>query len=146
MEASEATAKFLLTLQEVKAKQMTVMDLQKKITEGEARLKQQQVRRVAKSSLLCFFFLSFFWYICLPISLVQNLYEAVRSDRNLYSKHLIEAQDEIAEMRRKFTIMNHQIQQLKEEIQSKDRGSWRFFPLCSVSRVHFFLLVFPPQS
>ncbi len=47
----------------------------------------------------------------------QNLYEAVRSDRNLYSKNLIEAQDEIDEMKRKFKIMNHQIEQLKEEIQ-----------------------------
>lgn len=92
MEASEATAKYLIALQEVKAKQMRIMDLQKKIAEGESKLKQQ-----------------------------QNLYEAVRSDRNLYSKHLIEAQDEIAEMRRKFKIMNHQIEQLKEEIQAKDQ-------------------------
>ena len=51
----------------------------------------------------------------------QNLYEAVRSDRNLYSKNLIESQDEIAEMKRKFKIMNHQIEQLKEEIHSKDQ-------------------------
>ena len=50
----------------------------------------------------------------------QNLYEAVRPDRNLYSKQLIESQDEIAEMKRKFKIMNHQIEQLKEEIQAKD--------------------------
>ena len=52
----------------------------------------------------------------------QNLYEAVRSDRNLYSKNLIESQDEIAEMKRKFKIMNHQIEQLKEEIHSKDQN------------------------
>eukprot|EP00698_Gefionella_okellyi_P003771 TRINITY_DN13508_c0_g1_i1.p1 TRINITY_DN13508_c0_g1~~TRINITY_DN13508_c0_g1_i1.p1 ORF type:complete len:877 (-),score=280.18 TRINITY_DN13508_c0_g1_i1:69-2699(-) len=99
MEASEATAKYLISLQEVKAKQMRIMDLNKRIAEGEAKLKQQ-----------------------------QNLYEAVRSDRNLYSKHLIEAQDEIAEMRRKFKIMNHQIEQLKEEIQAKDQ---------SLVKVHF---------
>ena len=54
---------------------------------------------------------------------MQNLYEAVRSDRNLYSKSLIESQDEIAEMKRKFKIMNHQIEQLKEEIQAKDQVS-----------------------
>jgi predicted nucleic acid-binding Zn-ribbon protein len=47
---------------------------------------------------------------------LQNLYEAVRSDRNLYSKNLIESQDEITEMKRKLKIMNHQIDQLKEEI------------------------------
>ena len=72
---------------------MTILDLQKKIAEGDAKLKQQ-----------------------------QNLYEAVRSDRNLYSKNLIESQDEIAEMKRKFKIMNHQIEQLKEEIQAKDQA------------------------
>ena len=30
----------------------------------------------------------------------------MRSDRNLYSKSLIESQDEIAEMKRKFKIMS----------------------------------------
>ena len=67
------------------------MDLQRRIAEGESKLKQQ-----------------------------QNLYEAVRADRNLYSKNLIEAQDEIQEMKRKFKIMQHQIEQLKEEITGKD--------------------------
>merc|ERR1719201_1820344 len=52
----------------------------------------------------------------------EQLYEAVRSDRNLYSKNLIESQDEIAEMKRKFKIMNHQIEQLKEEITAKDHA------------------------
>jgi chromosome segregation ATPase len=50
------------------------------------------------------------------------LYEAVRSDRNLYSKNLIEAQDEVADMRRKFGIASHQITQLKDEIQTKDQA------------------------
>ena len=44
----------------------------------------------------------------------------MRSDRNLYSKNLIECQDEITEMKRKLKIMNHQIDQLKEEITSKE--------------------------
>jgi len=92
-EASDANAKFVAALEEVKLREMTILDLQKKIFEGEARLKQQ-----------------------------QNLYEAVRSDRNLYSKNLIESQDEIAEMKRKFKIMNHQIEQLKEEIDAKDQA------------------------
>jgi chromosome segregation ATPase len=93
-QASDATAKYLEALEEVKIRQMTIMDLQKTIQEGEQKLKQQQA-----------------------------LYEAVRSDRNLYSKNLIEAQDEIDEMRRKFKIMNHQIEQLKEEIQVRSRAS-----------------------
>ena len=44
----------------------------------------------------------------------------MRSDRNLYSKNLIESQDEITEMKRKLKIMNHQIGQLKEEIMAKE--------------------------
>ena len=36
------------------------------------------------------------------------------------SKKLIESQDEIQEMKRKFKIMNHQIEQLKDEISAKD--------------------------
>ncbi len=50
----------------------------------------------------------------------QNLYEAVRSDRNLYSKQLTETQDEIAEIKRRYKIVNHQISQLKEEIDAKE--------------------------
>jgi chromosome segregation ATPase len=90
-EASEANSKYMQALEEVKLREMAIIDLQKKIAEGDNRLKQQ-----------------------------QNLYEAVRSDRNLYSKNLIEAQDEIQEMKRKFKIINHQIEQLKEEISAKD--------------------------
>ena len=90
-EASEATTKYLQAMEEVKLREIATIDLQKKIAEGENKLKQQ-----------------------------QNLYEAVRSDRNLYSKNLIEAQDEIQEMKRKFKIMTHQIDQLKEEISAKD--------------------------
>jgi chromosome segregation ATPase len=44
----------------------------------------------------------------------------VRSDRNLYSKNLLEATEEIAELKMKFKRMTQQISQLKEEIQSKD--------------------------
>jgi transposase len=48
------------------------------------------------------------------------LYEAVRSEKNLYSKNLLEAQDDVAELNRKFKIAQHQITQLKEEIEAKD--------------------------
>jgi chromosome segregation ATPase len=51
------------------------------------------------------------------LKLQQALYEQVRSDRNLFSKQQVQAEDEIAEMKRKFKIMAHQIDQLKEEIQ-----------------------------
>ena len=76
-EAAEAADRYAQALEAVKEREISVLQLQKKIAEGEAKLKQQ-----------------------------QNLYEAVRSDRNLYSKNLIESQDEIAEMKRKFKIMN----------------------------------------
>lgn len=85
-------------------------DVRVEIIEGETKLKQQ-----------------------------QNLYEAVRSDRNLYSKNLIEAQDEIAEMKRKFKIMNHQIEQLKEEINSKDRCN--YFAFLFLYNLNFLLLL-----
>jgi chromosome segregation ATPase len=91
--ASEYESKYLQAMEEVKIRENAIADLKKMIAEGEAKLKQQ-----------------------------QNLYEAVRSDRNLYSKNLIEAQDEIAEMKRKQKIMNHQIEQLKEEITAKDQA------------------------
>merc|ERR1719277_1646088 len=51
----------------------------------------------------------------------KNLYEAVRTDKNLYSKNLTESLEEISEMRKKFRVMYHQIEQLKEEIKEKDK-------------------------
>lgn len=90
-EANAMNSKYLEALEEVKLRELAIVDLQKQIADGESKLKQQ-----------------------------QNLYEGVRADRNLYSKNLIEAQDEIQEMKRKFKIMNHQIEQLKEEISAKD--------------------------
>lgn len=50
-------------LDEVRAREVALLELQKHISEGEGRLKQQTA-----------------------------LYEAVRADRNTYSKSLIEAQ------------------------------------------------------
>ena len=74
----------------LKRKEMQLYQLKKQIAENESKLKQQ-----------------------------HTLYEAVCSDRNLCSKNLIEARDEITEMKRKLKIMSHQIDQLKEEIASK---------------------------
>ncbi|KAL5022872.1 hypothetical protein ScPMuIL_002027 [Solemya velum] len=92
-EASDLTQKVLQHMEDVKVREMQIFDYKKKIAEAETKLKQQ-----------------------------QNLYEAVRSDRNLYSKNLIESQDEITEMKRKLKVMNHQIDQLKEEIQAKENA------------------------
>eukprot|EP00878_Enallax_costatus_P041321 GHUV01048012.1.p1 GENE.GHUV01048012.1~~GHUV01048012.1.p1 ORF type:complete len:148 (+),score=40.48 GHUV01048012.1:315-758(+) len=53
----------LQALDEVKVREVALVELQKRITDGDSKLKQQQA-----------------------------LYEAVRADRNMYSKSLIEAQ------------------------------------------------------
>ncbi|XP_053245246.1 cilia- and flagella-associated protein 58 [Podarcis raffonei] len=90
-EASDLTQKVLHHMEDIKVREMQIFDYKKQIAESETKLKQQ-----------------------------QNLYEAVRSDRNLYSKNLIEAQDEINEMRKKLKIMTHQVDQLKEEISAKE--------------------------
>ena len=87
----DAPRRYTACLEEVKLRDMQLLQLQKEISEWEAKLKQQ-----------------------------QHLYEAVRSDRNLYSKNLLEAQDEISEMKRKAKIQAHQLGQLKEEISGKD--------------------------
>ena len=82
-----------LSEEEVKIKDLDIIEKKKKLREAKVKLKQQQM-----------------------------LYEATRSDRNLYSKQLIEAQDTIAEYKRKFNILNHQIDQLKEEIVVKEQA------------------------
>lgn len=89
--AAQANAKYFHSLEEIKLKDNLISEFQKKNIETEAKLKQQ-----------------------------QNLYEAVRSDRNLYSKNLTETQDEIAEIKRRYKIVSHQISQLKEEIDAKE--------------------------
>jgi chromosome segregation ATPase len=79
--------------EEVKIKEMHLFDANKKITEVEKKLKEQ-----------------------------QYMYENVRTERNLYSKNCIEFEDEIIEMKRKLKIMSHQIEQLKEEISNKEQA------------------------
>ena len=93
LEASEQRSLYLQAMEEVKLRDMRVDELLKKVADWEAKLKQQ-----------------------------QHLYESVRSDRNLYSKNFMEAQDEICEMKRKLKITNHQIEQLKDEIGAKDQA------------------------
>jgi len=90
-EASNKSHECLMSLEKNKLLDNQISDYKKKLKEAEIRLKQQ-----------------------------QGLYEAVRSDRNLYSKNFLEAQDEITEKKRKLKIMSHQIEQLKEEITTKE--------------------------
>ncbi len=91
LEASHANSKYYQCLEKVKLKSNLITKLQKKNIEADAKLKQQ-----------------------------QNLYEVVRSDRNLYSKNLREVQEEISDLKMKYKRMTQQISQLKDEIGLKD--------------------------
>merc|ERR1719171_47708 len=91
IELNLAHGKFVNASEELKNKDNQLANLKKLITDVKSKLNQQ-----------------------------KNLHEAVRTDRNLYSKNLFESQEEIAEMKKKFKIMYHQIEQLKEEIKEKD--------------------------
>ena len=91
IDASQAHAKYYQTLEELKIKNNLINELQKKNSELDAKLKHQ-----------------------------QNLYEAVRSDRNLYSKNLLQAHEEQGDLTKKFTRMSHQVDQLKDELKVKD--------------------------
>ncbi|CAK85366.1 unnamed protein product (macronuclear) [Paramecium tetraurelia] len=90
-DAALINAKFLHSQEEIKLKDNLISEFQKKNIETDNKLKQQ-----------------------------QHLYEEVRSDRNLYSKNLLETQDEIAVIKRRHKIVQHQIAQLKEEIDAKE--------------------------
>ncbi|KAJ3007534.1 hypothetical protein HKX48_009062 [Thoreauomyces humboldtii] len=80
-------------IQEMKNKEIDLFDYKKRTVQADTKLKHQ-----------------------------QNLYEAVQSDRNLHSKHLIEAQAEISKMKRKLKIMNFRINGFKEDIGSKNQA------------------------
>ncbi|KAK2530612.1 Cfap58 [Columba guinea] len=92
-EASELKQKVLQNLKDIEIREMQICDYEKKIEESAIKLKQQ-----------------------------QNSCEAVRTERNLYSKHLMEAKDEIAETKKRLKSVTHQVDQLKEEIREKDEA------------------------
>lgn len=88
---SSATQKYFTVLEQVKLQDVQVDALQRKAHEAEAKLKKQQA-----------------------------MYESVRSDRNMYSKNLVEVQEEIEVMNLSFRTLSHQVDQYKEEITLKD--------------------------
>jgi len=92
-EAKMSMKKYLHLSEEIKLKNNLISEFLKKTQETEAKLKRQ-----------------------------QQLYEAVRSDRNLYSKNLTETQDKIAEIKLRYKVVMHQISQLKEEIEAKEKA------------------------
>ncbi|NXJ30146.1 CFA58 protein, partial [Dicrurus megarhynchus] len=90
-ETSELKEKILRNMKDLEIHQMQICDYEKEIQVQGIKLKQQ-----------------------------QNLCETLRSERTLYSKNLIEAKDEIAEMKMKLKTATRQLDQLKEELKEKD--------------------------
>merc|ERR1711972_836215 len=93
IECSVANSKYMAALEELKNRDNKISELKKNYADVKGKLAQQKL-----------------------------LYENVRTERNLKSKNLVESQDEIAEMKTKFKIMYHQIEQLKEEIKEKEQA------------------------
>merc|ERR1719446_1975200 len=91
IELSQANAKYFSAKEELKTRGALLTELKKQIANVQAKRNQQ-----------------------------KNLYDAVCMDRNLHAKNLVESNEQIAEMRRKFKIMFHQTTALKEEIREKD--------------------------
>ncbi|KFP66709.1 Coiled-coil domain-containing protein 147, partial [Cariama cristata] len=90
-ETRDLKEKVLKHMKDIEIREIQICDYEKKIEESEIKFKQQQTN-------------------C----------EAVRMERNLYSKNLIEAKDEIAETRKKLKTVIHQVDQLKEEIADRE--------------------------
>lgn len=68
-----------------------MLELQKKLAENEKKIKSQ-----------------------------QDLYDTVRKEKNMFFKHLIEAQDDLMDNRNLLTNNKMDIEQLKGELKTKD--------------------------
>jgi len=91
IELSQANAKYFACKEELKTRGAALTELKKQIANVQAKRNQQ-----------------------------KNLYDNVCMDRNLHAKNLVESNEQISEMKRKFKIMSHQTTALKEEIRDKD--------------------------
>ncbi|CAH8549942.1 unnamed protein product [Schistosoma margrebowiei] len=87
LDASELTKKILINMDELKLREMQIFENKKKIAEYETKLKQQ-----------------------------QNLYEAIRNDRNLYNKQLINTQNELNQLKKQLNLLIQQMNQLKNDL------------------------------
>ncbi|NXG03378.1 CFA58 protein, partial [Sakesphorus luctuosus] len=89
-ETSELKEKVLHHMKDLEVHQIQICDYEKEIQVQVIKLKQQ-----------------------------QNLCETLRIERSLYSKNLIEAKDEIADLKIKLKTSTRQVDQLKEELKDK---------------------------
>ncbi|XP_011154123.1 cilia- and flagella-associated protein 58 [Harpegnathos saltator] len=78
-------------ISEVRLKQTEISDYKKSLAEAEIKYRQQ-----------------------------QSLLEVIRAERNLYSKNLVEVQEEVKDLRRNLKITSQQVEQLKEDIATKE--------------------------
>ncbi|XP_047199497.1 cilia- and flagella-associated protein 58 isoform X1 [Hippoglossus stenolepis] len=90
-ETSSLTQKVQQKMADVEVRELEIFDWKKKVTEAEYKLKQK-----------------------------VNLLDSIVTERNLYSKNLIEAQEEIAENKGKMKTMSNHIERLKDEITGKE--------------------------
>ncbi|XP_018319123.1 cilia- and flagella-associated protein 58-like [Agrilus planipennis] len=90
-ESIELSRKIEETMDEVKIKKAEIFGLKKMITEVEAKLKMQ-----------------------------QNLFDAIRAERNQFQKALQESMAEAGELKGKLKISIHQTEQLKEDASMKE--------------------------
>ena len=92
IEASHAHSKYYQTLEELKIKNTQIQNLQRENQEIDSKCKHQ-----------------------------QNLYDAVRSDRNLYSKDFMKSKEEINELWKKYKRMTYSVEQNRDDIKNKDQ-------------------------
>ena len=90
-EAQELAKRVDLLIDDVNNADGAVFTYRKELSEMETRLKQQ-----------------------------QNLYQAARNDRMMLNKNLTGAQDEISDSKGKLRVLQHQFDQLKEEMVAKE--------------------------
>eukprot|EP00391_Amoebophrya_sp_Ameob2_P006425 CAMPEP_0178992684 /NCGR_PEP_ID=MMETSP0795-20121207/6257_1 /TAXON_ID=88552 /ORGANISM="Amoebophrya sp., Strain Ameob2" /LENGTH=835 /DNA_ID=CAMNT_0020684605 /DNA_START=199 /DNA_END=2703 /DNA_ORIENTATION=+ len=91
VDLSVANSKYYAGLEELKARDERLGEIHKQIGDVNTKLANQ-----------------------------KNLYDAVVADRNVYSKNLIESNEEIATMDVQFKVMYNDIGQVKDEIREKD--------------------------
>ena len=106
-EVSEQRNNVLEANEDIKLKDIQISEFKKRIAEWEVRSKLWNIFNQQLT------FKCRFHNFQSKLKQQQQLYETVRADRNHYSKGLLESQDEIAELKKKFKIMGHQIEQLK---------------------------------
>ncbi|KAL3691340.1 hypothetical protein R1sor_004991 [Riccia sorocarpa] len=90
-EVSEATAKYLKLLDAMQEKEMEILESSKKVEMSELAVRQQKA-----------------------------LFEVVRNEKNIYSKRLVDTQDEINQAKRKLQISTQMVESLKEQLLAMD--------------------------